>query len=225
MLAELAQQNIRSLRPRADLIHEGDRPQFVHLIISGWAVRYDTLEDGRRQITAILLPGDMCDLNASVLRATDHSIASLTAVTIAELSHRVFDRLASHHPGIMKALWAQTLVNAAIQREWTVSLGRRTALERLSHLVCELFLRLRSVGLTNGNGFEMPLTQTDLADALGITSVHVNRTLQEMRSLGLIRWEGRNFGVLDFDRLCDVGLFDPGYLHLAQDGEHLDGND
>lgn len=196
-----------------DIAREGEPPQAVYLIQSGWACRYKMLEDGRRQILSIFLPGDLCDLNVFILKRLDHSLLALTQVEYAALSQADLEGL-TRHPRIFQALCWEALVNSAIQREWTVNLGQRSALERLAHLLCELFIRLRMVGLTNGDSCELPLTQIDLADTLGLTSVHVSRTLKELRERNLIRLHDRQLRIIDFEALCAVALFDPKYLHL-----------
>ncbi len=214
----------RRCAARQDIIREGDDPQFVNLILDGWACRYKQLEDGRRQIISFFLPGDLCDTHIYVLRQMDHSIATLTPVTLASISRSVLDDITARHPRITQALWWDTLVTAAIQREWTVNLGQRPATERLGHLLCEIFLRLRSVGLTDGASCSFPLTQGELGDAMGLTSVHINRTLQELRSTGLIILEGRRLTIPDLAALQQASLFNPNYLHLDHVGSHLDAN-
>lgn len=213
-----------TVRQRRDLIREGDRPRGVNLILDGWAFRYKTLEDGRRQIISFYLPGDLCDLHGYILKEMDHSVGALTQVRYVEVARERIEALTAIGPRLQQALWWDTLVTAAVQREWTVNLGQRDAIERLSHLFCELFFRLRAVGLTDGRRCEIPLTQTDLAEATGMTPVHVNRMVQELRARGLIRWKGREFEALDLDGLCDVAMFNATYLHLDNEGRHLDAN-
>ena len=219
-----ASERVRRFSPREDIIREGDRPRDVNLFLTGWACRYKQLEDGRRQIVAFFLPGDLCDHNVFILREMDHHIAALTPVTVAELSQESFERITLGHPRILQALWWETLVNASVQREWTVNLGQRDAAERMAHLFCELFVRLRGVGLTEGDGCEFPLTQADLAEATGMSTVHVNRTLQELRGRGLLILKGRRLTIPDLDGLMAAGLFNPNYLHLGHDGRRLDAN-
>jgi CRP-like cAMP-binding protein len=210
------------VRQRRDLIREGDRPRGVNLILEGWAFRYKTLEDGRRQIIAFYLPGDLCGQHDYILGQMDHSVGALTQVRYVEIPREKMEALAMMSPRLTQALWWDSLVGAAIQREWTVNLGQRDAIERLSHLFCELFYRLRAVGLVEGNRCEIPLTQTDLAEATGMTPVHVNRMVQELRARGLMRWKGREFEALDLDGLCDIAMFNPAYLHLDSEGRRLD---
>lgn len=212
----------RRLGAREDIICEGDRPSHINLILDGWACRYKQLEDGRRQIISFFLPGDLCDSHVYVLQAMDHSIGTLTPVTFAEMSRESLVQITNRQPRIMQALWWDTLVSASIQREWTVNLGQRSATERVGHLLCELFVRLRTVGLTEGDGCLLPVTQADLADAMGLSTVHINRTLQELRGAGLIVLKGRHLTVPDLKALQVASLFNPNYLHLDHVGRHLD---
>lgn len=212
----------RTIAKHSDLINEGDDPHHVNLILDGWACRYKQLDDGRRQIISFFVPGDLCDSHVYILREMDHSIVALTPVRLAEISRATLERMADDNGRVMKALWWDTLVTVAVQREWTVNLGQRTALERLGHLFCELFLRLRGVGLTDGTTCDLPLTQVELADALGLSNVHINRTLQELRRAGLIVLRGGRLTIPDFDALQRVSLFNPNYLHLGHEGRQFD---
>ena len=224
-LMRAAAERVRKFAPRVDITREGDQPKDVHLILSGWACRYKQLEDGRRQVVSFFLPGDMCDLNVFILKEMDHSIGTITAVTIADLSREFFDEIGTGYPRIATALWWETLVNAAIQREWTMNLGQRTASERMAHLLCEIFLRLRLAGLNDGNNCEFPLTQADLADATGLSKVHVNRTLQELRAAELVVLKGKMLTVPSLERLMNAGLFNANYLHMEREGRQLDSNE
>jgi CRP-like cAMP-binding protein len=225
VLDRAASERVRSFGPRVDIAREGDRPRDVHMILAGWACRYKQLEDGRRQIVSFFLPGDICDLNIFILREMDHSIGTITSVTVADLSREFFDEISSGFPRIATAFWWESLVNAAIQREWTMSLGQRTAAERMSHLLCEIFLRLRMAGLTREDSCDFPLTQSDLADATGLSKVHVNRTLQELRSAELIVLKGKSLTIPNLERLMNEGLFNANYLHMNREGRQLDAND
>jgi CRP-like cAMP-binding protein len=225
ILMRASSERVRRFGPRVDITREGDKPRDVHLILAGWACRYKQLEDGRRQIVSFFLPGDMCDLNVFILREMDHSIGTVTAVTIADLSRDFFDEISSSYPRVATALWWETLVNVAIQREWTMNLGQRTASERMAHLLCEVFFRLRLAGLTEGSSCEFPLTQADLADATGLSKVHVNRTLQELRAANLIVLKGKTLIVPSLERLKDAGLFNANYLHMDREGSQLDANE
>lgn len=214
--------SVRAVGRHQDLLRDGDSPRHVSLVLEGWACRYKQLEDGRRQIVAHVLPGDFCDGYLLVLRALDHAVGTLTPVRVAEIPSTALMEVLDQHPRIMQALWWETLVAAAIQREWTVSLGQRTALERVAHLFCELFWRLRMIGLTEGDTCPLPLTQVEIADTLGLTNVHVNRMLHQMRGAGLIVLKSKRLTILDLPALQDIALFNAGYLHLEREGSHLD---
>ena len=203
-----------SLRAHEDVLVEGERPTAIFLFVEGWAYRYKTLDDGRRQILAFLLPGDLGDAGDPPAREMDHSIATLTPVVLAELVRDDLDRIAAGHPALAEALSWEALAQGAIQREWTLNVGRRTALERIAHLLCELFARLAAVGLAQGGACDLPLSQSDLADATGLSAVHVNRVLQQLRSDGLVRLHDRRMELPDLAALQRLAKFNPGYLHL-----------
>ncbi len=215
----------RVIPARRDVIREGEKPQHVHLMVDGWACRYKTLPDGRRQIVSFFVPGDLCDLNSYLLKEMDHSIAAITRLSVADISRNDMEDLTSRHPRVNQALWWESLVHASIQREWTLNIGQRTAYERIAHLLVELFLRLRPIGLTQDSSCDLPLTQTDIADAQGLTAVHVNRTLQELRRDGLIELERRRLRIPDLERLMQAAMFNRNYLHENHDGRHLDSNE
>jgi CRP-like cAMP-binding protein len=224
-LRRLGSGRVRQIGPHHDIISEGERPIDVTVVLSGWAYRHKHLEDGRRQIIAFFLPGDVCDHNVFILREMDHSISTMTPVSIAAVSREALEDVTANHPRIAQGMQWDALVTAAIQREWTVSIGQRSAMERVAHLLCELFLRLKSVNLVDGNSCDFPVTQADLADATGLSNVHVNRTLQELRSAGLIELKARTLTVPDLDALMRASLFNPSYLHLGHEGSHLDANE
>ena len=207
----------REASPGVDLISEGDRPENVRLILKGWAFRYKMLADGRRQIMSILLPGDFCDLHVAILKRMDHSIGVLSKVTVVEIPRVTIEELTSRHPGIARALWWATLVEEGIMREWLVNMGQRQADRAMCHLFCELAARLRVVGLVQGSSYEFPLTQEDLGDLLGLSSIHVNRTLQELRGSDLISLQGGVLTINDEAKLAKMSGFKPDYLHLDAD--------
>jgi len=214
----------RVVAPRRDLIREGEVPRYIHLILEGWACRYKTLPDGRRQIVAFFVPGDFCDLNVYILKAMDHSIGAISRLLVGDISRDDMDKLTADYPRVTQALWWESLVNSAIQREWTLNVGQRTAYERIAHLLVELYMRLNTVGLAQNGNCDFPLTQNDLADATGLTAVHVNRTLQELRRDKLIELDRRRLHIPDLDKLMDAAMFNPNYLHLDHEGRHLDSN-
>jgi CRP-like cAMP-binding protein len=205
----------RAVGARRILVREGDRPDHVSLVVEGWAARYKLLPDGARQITAFLLPGDICDLHVTMLGEMDHSIATLTRARIAAIPRARIEAL-DERPQLVKAFRWAALVDEAVLRAWIVNVGRRVAYEAVGHLMCELYIRMRNVGLTAGHGFEFPLTQEEIADALGLTPVHVNRVLQRMRGEKLIALKRGALEILDYGRLEAEAGFDPNYLHIEQ---------
>ncbi|BBC73911.1 cyclic nucleotide-binding protein [Altererythrobacter sp. B11] len=205
---------VRSVEARRDILREGDAPQTIKFVLEGWVSRYKELPDGRRQILSLMIPGDICDANAFILEEMDHSLGAITTVRYAEIGREEFDAIVASSLNMAKALWRSELVTASIQREWTMSVGQRTAPERISHLFCEMYARLAGLGLTQGGSCEFPLTQADIGEATGLTSVHVNRTLQALRREGLVELRARRLHVLDHDRLREKAMFAPSYLHL-----------
>jgi CRP-like cAMP-binding protein len=210
--------DVRAIRADRDIISEGEHPEHIHLVIEGWAARYKLLPDGSRQITAFLLPGDFCDLHITILPAMDHSILALTRSKVAFVPAAVMEALPLERPKLARALWWATLVDEAVLRAWIVNLGRREAHERVAHLICELHVRLRRVGLADEGRFEMPVTQEELADALGLTAIHTNRVLQRLRAEGLITLKERRLAILDIEGLRKLAGFDPNYLHARGNG-------
>jgi CRP-like cAMP-binding protein len=200
--------------PRLDLICEGDQPEYVHIVLEGFACRYKVLPDGGRQIIALLLPGDFCDLHVAILGEMDHSIGTITACKIARLPYSAVMEITTNHPRITRAMWWATLVDEGILREWLVGMGRRPADKRLAHFLCELMVRLQTVNLATESGYGLPLTQSELGDVLGLTLVHVNRVLQQLRLDGLLTFREKHLVVADLPRLKDFADFNPNYLHL-----------
>lgn len=207
----------REIGPRRQIIREGDRPQNVHLMVEGWAARYKLLPDGARQITAFLLPGDFCDLHVTILGEMDHGIATLTRSRVAFVPHAAMEELTGR-PSLARAFWWSTLVDEAVLRSWIVNIGRRDAFEAIGHLFCELYVRMRNVGLAEGHSFEVPLTQEEIGDALGLTAVHVNRVLQRLRTEELISFRQGLLTIHDYRRLEKASGFNPNYLHLERAG-------
>jgi CRP-like cAMP-binding protein len=194
-------------------------------MLDGWACRYKQLPDGKRQIVSLFVPGDFCDVNVYILRSMDHSIGAITRLKVAMITPDEMNALTATRPRITQALWWHELVTSAIQREWTLNLGQRSAYERLAHLLIELYMRLNTVGRAQHGRCDFPLTQNDLADATGLTAVHVNRTLQELRRDGLIELDRKQLQILDLERMVDVSMFNANYLHLDREGRHLDANE
>lgn len=209
------QRRVRVLEPKQDLIREGEQPGTVNVILEGWAQRYKQLIDGRRQILSFVIAGDLCH-SSFLFDAMDHSLAAVTRITVGAISRFEFQDIVDRSPQLAQALWRSELVSAAMQREWTISIGRRTAYERVAHLFCEMFVRLRAIGATEGHACEFPLRQLEIAEATGLTQVHVNRTIQELRRDRLIELHHRRLIVLDLDGLMSAALFSSDYLHLER---------
>jgi CRP-like cAMP-binding protein len=210
-----AETQIREIDARLDIIRERQEVEGATLLLEGFACRYKLLPDGRRQILGYMIPGDMCDPRIFLLDRMDHSIATISRAKVAIWSRKSILGLTSIYPRVTRAFWWCALVDEGIAREWLVSLGQRTALERLSHVICELYYRLKAIDMVRGNGFEFPVTQAELGDTLGLSAVHVNRTLQDMRRERLVRLAGRRLTVLNFEALSTIAMFNPAYLHLG----------
>ena len=204
----------RDVGPREDLVREGDAPRDVQLVLGGFACRYKVLADGRRHIMAYLVPGDFCDLHVVILKEMDHAIATLSPCRVVSIPRERILEL-TERPALARALWWAALVDEAVLREWLVNIGARTAEERVAHLLCELLVRLRTVGLADGGGFELPITQAEIADTMGLTHIHVNRVLQRLRADGAITLKERRLVILDPGRLMAFSGFNPNYLHLG----------
>jgi CRP-like cAMP-binding protein len=205
----------RSVAARCDIMADGSSQPFLPLILEGWACRYRDLQNGKRQITMIFLPGDLCEPFGVVPKAIDHAFGALTNVRYSPVSFSNINKVARSGVRIEEALWWDLLMSTGVEREHIVSLGRRSAAERIGHLFCELQLRLEMIGLGVRDGYDFPLTQADLSDVLGLTSVHVNRSLQQLRKAGLISLGGRRLTIHDLPTLRELSYFDPTYLHLA----------
>lgn len=203
---------IRHYAPRTDIAREGEPPRVVRVVVSGWACRYKLVPDGRRQILALLLPGDVCDGHDG-LGEMDHTIGALSAVVLGEVDPAAYTAAVWADDRIGQTLRRMVSIEAAIQREWTFNVARRDTREGLAHLFCELYHRLDAIGLVDGGGYAMPLTQIELADALGGTPVHVNRILQVLRRERLLVLTKRRLAIPDLRALEGVALFDPAYLH------------
>lgn len=203
------------VKPRSDVLRQGDVPAVAHVLLDGHTYRYRLLDDGRRQITAVLVPGEICDLEAVMRGRADYSVGALTKCVLGEIpAEQVADPMALG-PEMAQALWRRVLRDEAISREWLVSMGRRNALERVAHLLCELRVRLEDVGLARSEEYDLDFTQVELADILGLSAVHINRVLQQLRRTGLIQLSGGIVNILDLPTLEVVAGFDPTYLQVA----------
>lgn len=203
----------RNYAARQDLIREGDEPGPMFVVLEGWVCRYKILPSGTRQIMAFLMPGDACDLHIKLLAEMDHSIQAITPALVATISRDRMHAMMGGHPNIARAMYSAQLVDEGILRAWIVSMGRRSSTERVAHLTCELYLRARSIGLTGDGEFDLPLSQLVLADALGMTAVHINRVLKELRLSGAMALNRGSVTILDPVKLIQIAGFDENYLH------------
>jgi CRP-like cAMP-binding protein len=196
------------------IIEEGQKVRDILLVLTGLAARTKFLEDGQRQIMAFLVPGDLCDVEVFVLGAMDHSITALSDVTCVLIPATVIEDLLTESSRITRALWWSTMTDTAILRERIIDHGSRDARERMAHLCYEMLIRYRIVGETTDDAFPFSVTQEDLADATGLSTVHVHRTLQQLRSDGLIDLKNKVLTVLDATGLKEAAKFSANYLHL-----------
>ena len=204
---------LRHVPAGTHLLRDGDRPDHVTGLRSGFAHLHKLTGDGSRQIVSVHIAGDVVDLHNCLLHASDHNVQTLSAAEIASIPSQALRELSLARPMVGRALWISTLVDAAIYREWVVNVGRRDALTRIAHLLCELSLRLEVAGLAEGGSFELPMTQEQLADATGLTAVHVNRVLRKLGEDGVIQRDRRTVKIGDWRRIARVADFNPHYLH------------
>jgi CRP-like cAMP-binding protein len=200
-----------------DIVRIGDRPSQCCLLLEGYTCVYKLTSEGKRQIMALHVPGDIPDLQSLHLKVLDNSIATICPCTIGFIQHEDLRRVCERYPRITAALWRETLVDASVFREWLLNIGRRESYTRMAHLLCEFLVRLKVVGLAEDGTFDLPITQVELADAIGTSTVHVNRVLQALRAEGLIETKSTQVTIPDWERLKEVGDFDPLYLHLVED--------
>jgi CRP-like cAMP-binding protein len=213
ILLERITANVREVDAKVDLIREGEAPTDVHLILDGFACRHKITADGRRQIMAFLVPGDFCDIHVFILKEMDHSVATLSTCHVVDISRSQILAMLER-PSLARALWWSTLVDEATLREWLLNIGQREAPQRIAHLLCELLLRLRAVGLADLDGYELPITQAELAETIGVSTVHVNRSLHTLREAGLITLTSKQLVILDAKGLVEFSGFERNYLHL-----------
>lgn len=214
-IAELCK-DVRQIPRRRNITREGDRPEYVHVMVSGWGARYKTLRNGLRQIVDFVIPGDFCDLHVTLLREMDHGIVALTPCSVALINQEQIAKLMSENTRIVRAMWWSTLVDQGILREWVLNVGRRDAYERVAHLLCEMHFRMQRIGMVEHDRLSLPLTQEELADATGLTPVHLNRTLQRLRREKLIEIGGGMLTLLNAAALKEAAGFNPSYLHIRR---------
>lgn len=221
LLGEAARQAIldlpfqlKSLEAGSYLVREGDRPTTCGVLVAGYAYRQKETTDGLRQIVSLHIPGEALDLQQLNVEVADHSVQMLTRGQVAVIEQGLIRRLVRANAEVANAVFTAVLIEGSIFREWVLNVGRRDARTRMAHLLCEFALRMERAGLAGGNGFELPITQEQLADALGLTPVHVNRTLKALEAAGLITRNKRYIAFPSWERMRDVGDFNQRYLHL-----------
>lgn len=204
------------LKANQDIIRVGDQPQQCCMLLQGFTCVYKLTYTGRRQIMALHVPGDIPDLQSLHLKVIDNNIATIRPCTVGFIQHDDLRRLCERYPRLIAAFWRETLVDASIFREWLLNVGQREAYARVAHLLCELLVRLKAVGLVEDHAFELPITQEEMGDAIGVSAVHVSRTFQALRADGLVDNVRARIFLPDWERLKVAGEFDPLYLHLEE---------
>jgi CRP-like cAMP-binding protein len=203
----------KTIRRGEDIITVGSTPNHSTVLLDGFACGYKIIENGRRQILTFQYPGDFCDIQSYVQPAPSHAVSALTECSVGFILHKDIERIIAKFPNLGLALWRDTIIEARISSEWLMNVVHRTALERIAHLLCEQIVRLEAIGV-NSNAF--PLTQVDLADAAGLSAVHMNRTIQDLRQLGALSKNSRAMAVIRRDRLVEIAKFDDRYLQMPQ---------
>lgn len=212
---------VAECRSEQVLVREGDRPWRCCSILEGFACSFKSLRNGQRQITAFHIPGDMPDLQSLHHKVADTGIAAITSCTVAFIEHEVVRDLCARYPCLANSFWRETLNDASIHREWVTNIGQRDASSRIAHLACEFLTRMQAAGLAENHTCRFPITQAELADATGMSSVHVNRSLQHLRASGLISLKGEQLSALDWPALKNFAGFDPSYLHLDESEQQI----
>lgn len=207
---------LQTMEPAAYVVREGERPERCCLLLSGFAYRHKVTVDGSRQIVSIHIPGDFVDLDAALLDIADHNVQTLGRCEVAFIPRLAMRALIAAHPKVAMAMWVDTLIDSSIFREWITNVGRRDARSRIAHLLCEFIRRMEVAGLMDDHHYELPMTQEQIADATGLTSVHVNRVLQALAKQGLIERDKRIVGIPDWDALRRAAGFSETYLHFDQ---------
>lgn len=207
---------VRDLDLGQYVVREADVATHCCLLVEGFAIRTKIVADGGRQIVNIHMAGDCVDLQNSLLTIADHNVQALTRTTAAFIPRGAIMEIAFARPAVGKGLWFETLVEGSISREWIANVGRRDAKTRIAHLLCEFAMRLEAAGLGEQTNYELPMTQEQVADTVGLTPVHVNRTLKALDAEGLTKRAKRSVTILDWKKMAEVGDFNSTYLHLPK---------
>lgn len=208
---------VRTIPPRKNILRAGQKPDFSIFLIEGMICRYMDATSGRRQLVALQVPGDFVDLHAFPLTYLDHDNATITTCKVGIVPHRRLAEILETMPHLTKMLWFSTLIDAAMHREWIFRMGRLNAVSRIAHLFAETEYRLALVDRVSHNGFQLPLVQTDLAEAVGITPIHVNRSLRVLRNAGVLEFREGHATIIDRAKLWQLAEFDPAYLFTDKD--------
>lgn len=214
-LLERSASRTMTLSARQVIVREGVTLSQCTMLLEGFVHRFKDTAEGRRQILAFHVPGDFIDLHSYPLKQLEHSIAASTEAKVAIFPHTAIREITAKSPVLTELLWRSTLIDAAINREWLLSIGARNAAVRIAHLLCEMQIRLERIGRADTKGFALPMTQIDLADAVGLTPVHTNRMLRELRERGLAEFRDQHVRIFDLDELHAFAEFDPNYLYLS----------
>ncbi|WCT75465.1 Crp/Fnr family transcriptional regulator [Sphingomonas naphthae] len=212
---------VRTIPPRSQVVTAGKPIHASTLLVEGLMCRYMDDRAGNRQIVAIHIPGDFVDLHGFPLKHLDHDVATITSCKVACVPHENLETIIGTHPHLSRQLWFSTLMDAAMHREWTFRLGRLDANQRIAHLFCELYCRMNAVGLAKDGSFSLAITQQDVGETCGITSVHVNRALRNLRNDGLVTFRSKKVVIPDRAKLAKLADFEPNYLFFDPDFEAL----
>lgn len=215
---------LKRLEANQDIIREGELTKQCCLVAEGLVCRYKIVGDGARQILSLHLPGDIPDIHSLLIERMDHCLGTLTPGVVGLIPHDAVRSLTRESYRISEAFWRETLIEASIYREWMVGIGRRPAPNRIAHLLCEFITKMTAIGLSDGVTCELPLTQPEIADALGLSTVHMNKKLREIREAKLVRIRANRLTVLDWKGLCSLAEFDPDYLHLQSGAAKIKGD-
>lgn len=207
--------DLKTYAPGQDIVRDGARPTACCLLAEGFCIRSKTTFEGRRQILSIHIPGEIPDLQSLYLHVLDHDLVSLTECRLGFIPHAALKVVVRQRPNVAEVLWRDTLIDAAMFREWIVNVGQRPAASRLAHIVMELRARLKVIGRDHGNRIEMPMTQEQIGEAMGITSIHANRIIKQLREDGVLEFHRGHVTVLDENKLEELAQFEDCYLHLT----------
>jgi CRP-like cAMP-binding protein len=208
--------SVRNCASGEVIVEQGAKPSDCCLVLDGFVAREKTANDSDRQIIAFYVPGDIPDANTLHLPKMDHSLISVGPAVVGFIPHESLDAALLQSPELLHVLWRETLIDAAVLRQWVVNLGQRDGIARVAHVLCELTMRLGAVGLLRDDSLSIPWTQADVADATGMTAIHANRVIQDLRSRGIVQWEAKHVKIVHWERLVEVAGFSADYLHLKR---------